>query len=138
MSLVLPMAIHAMSTIEGATAACSDGLVNIVFNGPKNSSQFPEKFSKMPGASNWLTFKFGTEPKQIPMMGDNKDAVNKAIDAINGPNPPEYLLTFNEPDHDYATGKVRLTPHNASVLIKPLLESPGKHTKFIAPVPAKK
>ncbi|KAK4864649.1 hypothetical protein LT330_009644 [Penicillium expansum] len=128
-SLVLPMAIHGILTIPGVTAHCSDGLVNVVFNSNYNPSQF----SQMPGASNWLTFCFGTQPKQIPMLVNNKDAVDKAIAVVNGPNPPDYLLTFNEPDNDYKTGKVILNPKDAADLIKPLLKSPGNHTEFIAP-----
>lgn len=134
MSLVLPMAIRGILTIPGVTAHCSDGLVNVVFN--SDSHDKVSQFSQMPGASNWLTFAFGTQPKQIPMLGNDKDAVDKAIAAVNGPNPPDYLLTFNEPDHDYKTGKVILHPKDAADLIKPLLKSPGKKTKFIAPVPA--
>lgn len=143
---LLPIAIYGILTAPRAAAKCSAGLVNIVFNGPAvgdkigpgshPDSQFFSWFSKMPAAKNWITFNEHEYEKKIPMLGDNEDAVLKAIKMVTSANPPEFLLTFNEPDWDYKTGKTKLTPQAAAELIEPLLNTTAKHTKFIAPVPA--
>lgn len=132
MWIVLPIVIHSISTIQGAAASCSDGLVNVVFN----KHYKPSQFSQMPGASNWITFGLGNNTGQIPMMG-GKAAVDRAISMVNGPNPPDYMLTFNEPDHSYSGHTPTMSPQEAADAIAPLLASPGKSTKYIAPVPAK-
>ncbi|BCS28445.1 uncharacterized protein APUU_70015A [Aspergillus puulaauensis] len=129
-SLALTMAMQGVLTIPSATARCSEGLVNIVFNDNYTQSQL----AQVTGATNWLTFRFGTAPKQIPMLPQNKEGVDKAIAAVTGPNPPDYLLTFNEPDLDYKTGEEQLSATDAAELIAPLLKKRGTHTKLIAPV----
>lgn len=112
--IVLAIVLHSISTIQGATASCSPGLVNVVFNSHYNPSQF----SKMPGASNWITFGLGNNTAQIPMMASGKKkAVQKAIAMVTGPNPPEYMLTFNEPDHPYNTSDHKMGPEEAATAI---------------------
>lgn len=141
---LLPIAIYGILSAPGVAAKCSDGLVNIVFNGPGNKigpgshpdSQLFSWFSKMPAAKNWITFNEHQYEKKIPMLGDTADAVDTAVGMVTGKTPPEFLLTFNEPDWNYTTGKTKLTPEEAADLIAPLLNATAKHTKFIAPVPA--
>jgi hypothetical protein len=137
MSLVMSMSILGKSTIQGAAAKCSDGLVNVVFN-TGHGGYTKQRWEKIHSASNWLTFNFGLEDKQIPMLGNDNKSVQQAIDVVNGPNPPDFMLTFNEPDNLYGSNprKVVLHPQEAADLIKPLLHKRGNHTKFIAPVPA--
>lgn len=135
MWIVLAIVIHSISTIQGATASCSHGLVNVVFN----NHYKPSQSSKMPGASNWITFDLGNNTGQIPMMGGimgGKKAVQRAIAMVNGPNPPEYMLTFNEPDHLHNKSGHKMGPEEAAKAIAPLRASPGNSTKYIAPVPA--
>ena len=115
-----------------AAATCPADFINVVFNGGADpSSQFPQ----MTSASNWLTFSVGTAPGQIPMMAFASD-VPTAVQLVNGPNPPEYLLTFNEPDFSYAGVTPTMSPQDAASAIQPLLATPGPSTKFIAPVTA--
>lgn len=143
---LLPMAIYGILTAPGVAAKCSEGLVNIVFNGPLvNNTPGPKShpdselfswFSKMPAAKNWITFNQDEYEKKIPMLGDSEDAVKKAVKMVTRSNPPEFLLTFNEPDWDYFTENTKLTPQEAADRIQPLLKANPKHTKLIAPVPA--
>ncbi|KAJ5289157.1 hypothetical protein N7478_002187 [Penicillium angulare] len=137
MSLVIPMAILGISTLQGAAAKCSDGLVNVVFN-TGHGGYTEQRWKQIHSASNWLTFDFGLGDKQIPMLGNTNTSVQHAIDVVNGPNPPDFMLTFNEPDNKYGSSprKAILHPEEAANLIAPLLKKRGNHTKFIAPVPA--
>jgi len=114
-----------------ALAACPPDFINVVFNGGST----PQQFTQIPGASNWITFGLGSNPGQLPMMAFASDVAN-AVQLVNGPNPPPYLLTFNEPDYSYAGVTPTMTPQQASDAIQPLLASPGTATKFIAPVTA--
>lgn len=100
MSLVMPMVILGISTIQGTAAKCSDGLVNVVFN-TGHGGYTQQRWEKI--HSNWLTFRFGLEDKQIRMLGNDSKSVQQAIDAVNGPNPPDFMLTFNEPDNLYGS-----------------------------------
>jgi hypothetical protein len=113
------------------TSTCPPDFVNVVFNGGYSPSQF----SQIPGASNWITFGLGSNPGQIPMMAFASDVAD-AVSMVNGPNPPEYMLTFNEPDYSYDNITPTMTPQEAATAIAPLLASPGTSTKFIAPVTA--
>lgn len=140
-SLAMPMAILGISTIQGAAAACSEGLVNVVFNlGNGNPGYTPGRWKQI-NAANWITFNTGTAYKQIPMLGDSETRVDQAISIVNGTNPPDYMLTFNEPDNLYNSpipGTLHLQPKDAARLMNKLLTGRGNHThtKFIAPVPA--
>ena len=137
MSLVMSMVIFGISSIQGAAAQCSDGLVNVVFN-TGSGGYTEQRWEQIHSASNWITFDFGLADKQIPMLGNDNTAIQKAIDVVNGPNPPDFMLTFNEPDNLYGSNprQVILQPADAANLIKPLLDNRGNHTQFIAPVPA--
>ena len=138
-SILLCLACHALafpsliSTVDDrAAATCPADFINVVFNGGADpTSQFPQ----MTGASNWLTFSIGTATGQIPMMAFASD-VPTAVQLVNGPSPPEYLLTFNEPDYSYDGVSPTMSPQDAASAIQPLLASPGPSTKFIAPVTA--
>ena len=57
---------------------------------------------------------------------------------VNGANPPEWMLTFNEPDYSYPgpPPSPTMSAQEASDAIQPLLHSPGSKTKFVAPVTA--
>ena len=112
-------------------AGCPSNFKNVVFNGGYK----PEQFSQIKGASNFVTFNMKTDPGQLPMMPYATD-VPAAVKLVKSPNPPEYLLTFNEPDYSYEGLTPTMSPQQAAEAIKPLLASPGNHTKFIAPVTA--
>ena len=112
--------------------SCPANFINVVFNGGSNpSSQYP----LMTAASNWITFSPGTATSEIPMMAFASD-VATAVDIVNGPSPPEYMLTFNEPDYSYDNDTPTMSPQQAADAIEPLLQSPGTQTMFIAPVTA--
>lgn len=115
-----------------ALASCPPAFKNVVFNGGYSPSQFP----LIQGASNYVTFDLGTNPGQIPMMAFASD-VPAAVEMANSASPPEYMLTFNEPDYSYMGVTPTMTPQEAADAIRPLLDSPGSGaTKFIAPVTA--
>ncbi|GAM43126.1 hypothetical protein EIK77_010184 [Talaromyces pinophilus] len=137
MSIGMLTAILGVSSIQGAAAQCSDGLVNVVFN-TGHGGFTEQRWEQIHSASNWITFDFGLADKQIPMLGNDDAAISHAIDVVNGPNPPDFMLTFNEPDNKYGVTprEVILQPAEAASLIKRLLDNRGNHTKFIAPVPA--
>lgn len=111
---------------------CPAGFKNVVFNGGYNPSQF-DQLSK--AATNWITFGLGTDANRIPMMAFASD-VGPAVDMVNSASPPEWMLTFNEPDYAYAGVSPTMSPQEAADAIKPLLASPGTKTKFVAPVTA--
>ena len=61
--------------------------------------------------------------------------VDDAIKLVSGDNPPQYLMTFNEPDFSY-DGSSMLDPQTAAQLVKRLFDAPGvDRTKIIAPGP---
>lgn len=62
--------------------------------------------------------------------------VPAAVQLVNSASPPEYMLTFNEPDLPYMGATPTMSPQQAASAIAPLIASPGKSTKFIAPVTA--
>jgi len=136
-SIVLLAASSALaSPVQSSEAAlakrsCPADFVNVVFNSGYSASMF----SQMSGASEWITFGLGTDANRIPMMAFQTDVAN-AVTMVNGPNPPAWMLTFNEPDYSYMGFTPTMTPQQASDAIQPLLASPGSGTKFVAPVPA--
>ncbi|KAK4690334.1 hypothetical protein P7C71_g6434, partial [Lecanoromycetidae sp. Uapishka_2] len=124
-----------------APGTCPPLLKAITFNGGYDVSQF----DKIGAASNWITFGLsisGTPTSRalaahIPMMAFSSD-VSSAVNLVNGPNPPAWMLTFNEPDYAYPGNppSPTMSPQEASDAIQPLLKSPGTGTKFVAPVTA--
>ena len=62
--------------------------------------------------------------------------VSAAVQLVNSPQAPDYLLTFNEPDYSYQGETPTMSPQEAAQAIAPLIASPGTHTKFIAPAVA--
>ncbi|MCJ1451401.1 hypothetical protein MMC28_001737 [Mycoblastus sanguinarius] len=126
------------TTTTGAQG-CPPGFKGVTFNGGYSANQF----DKIGAADNWITFGLtidGTPTTKdtqghIPMMAFATD-VAAAVSMVNGANPPEWMLTFNEPDYAYAGSSPTMTPQQASNAIQPLLKSPGKSTKFVAPVTA--
>jgi len=65
-----------------------------------------------------------------------KDNVSTAVDLVNSANPPEWMLTFNEPDLSYGGLTPTMTPEEAASAIEPLLDRPGHKTRYVAPVTA--
>ncbi|KAL8859230.1 MAG: hypothetical protein Q9178_004168 [Gyalolechia marmorata] len=123
----------------GASTSCGS-LKNICFN----SGMQPSMFDQMTTASQWTTFGLdipggsaSSRAKQahIPMMAF-KEHVERAVELVNGPNAPEWLLTFNEPDYSYMGMTPTMKGAEAAEAIKPLLAKPGSKTKFVAPVTA--
>ena len=99
-------------------------------------------FDTIGAASEWITFGLhgadaGSDAAKrayIPMMAFASD-VPDAISIVSAPNPPQWLLTFNEPDYSYAGVTPTMTPQQAADAIAPLLKV-ATSTKFVAPVPA--
>lgn len=60
----------------------------------------------------------------------------EAVNLVNGPNPPPWMLTFNEPDYSCMGFTPKMSPQEAAEAIKPLLAKPGKNTFYVAPVTA--
>lgn len=65
-----------------------------------------------------------------------KHHVEDAVKMVNGPDAPEWMLTFNEPDWAYNNKTPTMKPEEAAIAIRPLLDNPGPKTKFVAPVTA--
>lgn len=105
----------------------------------------PTMYDKMTTATAWFTFQLSipssgsasarTTRDHIPMMAFARD-VAAVVNLVNGPNPPAWLLTFNEPDYSYMGWTPTMTPQQAADAIKPLLARPGTKTKYVAPVVA--
>lgn len=111
----------------------------VVFNGGYNAGMF----DTIGAADHWVTFGMdisGTgsaaaQAAHIPMVAFASD-VPAAVNLVSGPNPPEWLLTFNEPDYAYDGSSPTMTPQQASDAIQPLLKIAHPKTKFVAPVTA--
>ncbi|KAL6719732.1 hypothetical protein ACLMJK_001653 [Lecanora helva] len=123
----------------GGGGSCPANLKGVTFNGGYDVNQF----DKIGAASHWITFGLGisgtaspaASAAHIPMMAFASD-VAQAVTLVNSDTPPEWMLTFNEPDFAYAGTSPTMSPEEAADAIKPLLASPGKGTKFVAPVTA--
>ena len=121
--------------------ACPPNLKNIIFNGIDGDGGEPPQSSidAITGATNWITFgpPTGTSTaKQIPMMAFASD-VPRAMSLVQGPEPPEFLLTFNEPDFSYDDGKTpTMTPQEAAANIQDLFRVVTNATKLISPAVA--
>ena len=118
---------------------CPPGMKGVTFNGGYNAGQF----DTIAAATSWLSFGLAISGSgsatatqdHVPMMAFASDVAD-AVNLVNGANPPEWLLTFNEPDYSYAGVTPTMSPQDAATAIQPLLKSPGKNTKFVAPVTA--
>ncbi|KAL9580463.1 MAG: hypothetical protein Q9212_004482 [Teloschistes hypoglaucus] len=130
------------STSGGGGSGNCGGLKGVCFNGGFQ----PAMYDKITTASDWITFQMGipgsassrTTKDHIPMMPFASN-VAEAVKLVNGPNPPAWLLTFNEPDFSYTgvtPGTPTMTPEQAAAAIKPLLDQPGTSTKYVAPATA--
>ncbi|KAL8686275.1 MAG: hypothetical protein Q9218_007220 [Villophora microphyllina] len=130
------------STSGGAGSGNCGSLKGVCFNGGFQ----PSMYDKITTASEWFTFQLNipgsassrTTQDHIPMMPFASNVAD-AVNLVNGPNPPAWLLTFNEPDFSYTgvqPGTPTMTPKQAAAAIKPLLDKPGTSTKYVAPVTA--
>ncbi|KAL8699725.1 MAG: hypothetical protein Q9201_005837 [Fulgogasparrea decipioides] len=118
-------------------------LKGVCFNGGMQ----PSMYDKITTATDWITFQMTipggggssrTQQEFVPMMPFASNVAD-AVNLVNGPNPPPWLLTFNEPDFSYtgvSPGTPTMSPQQAAAAIKPLLDRPGTSTKFVAPVTA--
>ncbi|KAL8784369.1 MAG: hypothetical protein Q9213_004021 [Squamulea squamosa] len=128
------------STGGGGKSTSCGAMKSVCFN----SGMQPSMFDKMTTAHHWITFGLdipggsassNAQQAHIPMMAF-KEHVAKAVELVNGPNAPEWLLTFNEPDFSYMGLTPTMKGAEAAEAIKPLLAKPGSKTKFVAPVTA--
>ncbi|KAL8646112.1 MAG: hypothetical protein Q9226_007011 [Calogaya cf. arnoldii] len=129
------------STGGGRGSGNCGTMKNVCFN----AGMQPSMFDGMETASNWITFGLdipggtpSSRAKQahIPMMAF-AEHVAKAIELVNGPDAPEWMLTFNEPDYSYVPYNTpTMTGAQAAKAIAPLLAKRGSKTKFVAPVTA--
>ncbi|MCJ1460418.1 hypothetical protein MMC28_010800 [Mycoblastus sanguinarius] len=130
---------NSSSSPSSGAPGCPPNFKGVTFNGGYSVSQF----DKIGAAADWITFGLtisGTPTEKdtqghIPMMAFATD-VSAAVTMVNSDNPPEWMLTFNEPDFAYAGTSPTMSPQQAADAIQPLLKSPGKGTKFVAPVTA--
>ncbi|KAL9033217.1 MAG: hypothetical protein Q9180_006063 [Flavoplaca navasiana] len=128
------------STGGGGGSGSCGSMKSVCFN----SGMQPSMFDQMKSASHWITFGLdipGGAPSprakqaHIPMMAF-ENHVADAVKLVNGPDAPEWLLTFNEPDHSYMFLTPTMNGAEAAKAIQPLLDQPGTKTKFVAPGPA--
>ncbi|KAL8749944.1 MAG: hypothetical protein Q9199_007378 [Rusavskia elegans] len=128
------------STSSGGGSGNCGAMKSVCFNGGMNPSMFDE----MKSASHWITFGLdipGGSPSprakqaHIPMMAFERH-VSDTVKLVNGPDAPEWVLTFNEPDYSYMGWTPTMDGKKAAEAIAPLLAQPGKKTKFVAPVTA--
>ncbi|KAI4096248.1 MAG: hypothetical protein LQ344_001074 [Seirophora lacunosa] len=129
-------------TSSGGGSGNCGRLKGVCFNGGMKASMY----DMITTATDWITFGMtipggGASPRAqkdyVPMM-PFKDSVAGAVELVNGPNAPEWLLTFNEPDFSYqgpGYSTPMMSPQDAAEAIKPLLAKPGSGTKFVAPGP---
>ncbi|KAL9009289.1 MAG: hypothetical protein Q9173_005662, partial [Seirophora scorigena] len=129
-------------TSSGGGSGNCGRLKGVCFNGGMKASMY----DMITTATDWITFNMtipggGASPRTqkdyVPMM-PFKDSVADAVKLVNGPNAPEWLLTFNEPDFSYngpGYSTPTMSPQDAAEAIKPLLAQPGSGTKFVAPGP---
>ncbi|KAL8670001.1 MAG: hypothetical protein Q9168_005433 [Polycauliona sp. 1 TL-2023] len=125
------------STGGGGGSGSCGAMKNVCFN----SGMQPAMFDLMTTASSWITFGLdipGGSPSprakqgHIPMMAFQTH-VAEAIKLVNGPDAPEWMLTFNEPDFAYMDSTPTMDAKTAAAAIKPLLDNHGTKTKFVAP-----
>ncbi|KAL8722332.1 MAG: hypothetical protein Q9225_001180 [Loekoesia sp. 1 TL-2023] len=128
------------STSTGASSGNCGSLKGVAFNGGMQLSMY----DKITTATSWLTFQLDipgggastrTTKDHVPMMAFASNVAD-AVNLVNGPNPPPWLLTFNEPDFSYMGSTPTMTPQEAADAIKPLLDKPGTSTKFVGPATA--
>ena len=136
---IIPRQANQTQTPPTGGSGCPPGLKGITFNGGYDVNQF----DKIGGADDWISFGLdisGTPTSKgsqghIPMMAFASH-VAQAVQIVNSGSAPEWMLTFNEPDFSYAGITPTMSPEQAADAIKPLLQSPGPRTKFVAPVTA--
>ncbi|KAL8932557.1 MAG: hypothetical protein Q9216_006784 [Gyalolechia sp. 2 TL-2023] len=127
----------ALTSAQAGSGNCG-ALKGICFNGGMQMSMY----DKITSANEWITFQLKmpdgeaserTKKAHVPMMAF-AEHVKDAVEMVNGPNPPEWMLTFNEPDFSYMGWTPKMTPEEAARAIQPLLDRPGTSTKYVAPV----
>ncbi|KAL8932147.1 MAG: hypothetical protein Q9211_006498 [Gyalolechia sp. 1 TL-2023] len=121
----------------GAGSGNCGALKGICFNGGMQ----PSMYDKITTATEWITFQLNmpggaasgrTTQDHVPMMAF-AEHVSAAVEMVNGPNPPPWMITFNEPDFSYMGWTPTMTPEEAAKAIQPLLDRPGTSTKYVAP-----
>ncbi|KAL8967352.1 MAG: hypothetical protein Q9183_002961 [Haloplaca sp. 2 TL-2023] len=134
------------ATISAPGAGNCGALKGVCFNGGMKA----EMYDQITTATTWTTFQLtipegGASPRTagdfIPMMAFARD-VGDAIKMVTSDNPPEWLLTFNEPDFSYqgvTPPTPRMDPEDAAAAILPLrsiVAERGTKTRFVAPATA--
>ena len=123
----------------GGAAGCPDKLKGVTFNGGYNAGMF----DTIKAGTTWTSFGLaisgsgsGTATADhVPMMAFASD-VAQAVSIVTGDNPPDWMLTFNEPDYSYGGVTPTMSPQDAATAIQPLLQTNSTKTKFVAPVTA--
>ncbi|KAI4162247.1 MAG: hypothetical protein LQ342_004115 [Letrouitia transgressa] len=124
-----------------AAAGCPEFMKGVTFNGGVT----PAQVNMIKGLDNWITFgpdiPGGAAEGQaatafIPMMAFEKD-IPRAKEIINSSHP-EWMLTFNEPDHKYdiGPGSPTMEAGYAAQVIQQVKPLAGGTTKFVAPATA--
>ena len=136
-----PMSNGTLTPASSGATGCSPMMKAVAFNGGMNAGMF----DTIGAAQDWLTFSCSIPGPPasanaaagfVPMMAFASD-VPTAVNLVNGPNPPPWMLTFNEPDYSYMDYTPTMTPQEAASAIAPLITAAqGKSTKFVAPVTA--
>lgn len=133
------------TSVNGGAGSAGTGncgsLKGICFNSGMKLSMY----DKITTANTWLTFQptlpgdgicsDRTRQDHAPMMPFASN-VAQAVELVNGPYPPPWMLTFNEPDYSYMGFTPTMSPQEAAEAIKPLLAKPGNNTYYVAPVTA--
>ncbi|KAL8929272.1 MAG: hypothetical protein Q9208_001355 [Pyrenodesmia sp. 3 TL-2023] len=133
------------TSVNGGAGSAGSGNCGSLKGVCFNSGMQLSMYDKITTASTWLTFQptlpgdgicsDRTRQDHAPMMPFARN-VEQAVELVNGPNPPPWMLTFNEPDYSYMGFTPTMSPQEAAEAIKPLLAKPGKSTFYVAPVTA--
>ncbi|KAI9665517.1 MAG: hypothetical protein M1831_001659 [Alyxoria varia] len=124
------------NTTTSTGPGCPPNLKNIMFNGYQNDGT-AERVQKWDAAS-WLAPVGDTPEEQVMRPGQiaycsTAPEVDKIVELVNGPDAPEWLLTFNEPDFSYKGMSPTMDPKTAAQAIQKLKDNRGTKTKYIAP-----
>ncbi|KAL8898618.1 MAG: hypothetical protein Q9207_006612 [Kuettlingeria erythrocarpa] len=133
------------TTVGGGSGSAGSGSCGSIKGVCFNSGMQLSMYDKITTSQQWLTFQptlpgdgicsDRTRQDHVPMMPFASN-VAEAVNLVNGPNPPPWMLTFNEPDYSYMGFTPTMSPQEAAEAIKPLLAKPGKNTFYVAPVTA--
>ncbi|KAL8748267.1 MAG: hypothetical protein Q9184_007450, partial [Pyrenodesmia sp. 2 TL-2023] len=133
------------TSVNGGAGSAGSGNCGSLKGVCFNSGMQLSMYDQITTANTWLTFQptlpgdgicsDRTRQDHAPMMPFASN-VAQAVELVNGPNPPPWMLTFNEPDYSYMGFTPTMSPQEAAEAIKPLLAKPGKDTNYVAPVTA--